>query len=249
MHKPLSALLVLTFLLTATAASAQFSSTRGVNAPEAAPVTVDYLGKDGVKHRKTVMKPVEADKWGNAAGTQYDLAVDGAFEGQTVAVLQFYTLENFDFALPKAALKEKGFSVYRWKGAAPSVAELEAGLKKSCQLWIIASDQRFLTDAHLDVIKKFFDEGHGVYVWGDNDPYYADANAVAQKLFGGSMTGNLAGGVTVPVRKGKKTVGIAPNHDLTTGIANLFEGITIATLHPNDALEPLVCGLRPTETN
>ena len=47
-------------------------------------------------------------------------ARDGAFEGQTVAVLHFYTQEGFDFSLPKRALKEKGFSVYRWMNTAPS---------------------------------------------------------------------------------------------------------------------------------
>jgi hypothetical protein len=242
MSKTLFAALALALVCCASSASAQFNTSRGANAP--APVAKDIAFEDSdgvVKHKRVYVAP-KADSYGNAAGTQYDLAVDGAFEGQTIAVLQFYTLENFDFSLPKAALKEKGFSVYRWSGAAPPVEELKRGLEKSCQLWIISGSERHLTDAHLDVIKEYFEAGHGVYVWGDNAPYYADANAVARKLFGGGMTGNLSGGKTVPVRKGKKKVGIAPNHDLTTGLVHLFEGITIATLEPNDALEPLVYG-------
>jgi hypothetical protein len=41
------------------------------------------------------------------------------------------------------------------------------------------------------VIKKFFDAGHGVYIWGDNKPYYANANYVAEALLGTKMLGNL----------------------------------------------------------
>jgi hypothetical protein len=56
----------------------------------------------------SVKVKVDVDQHGNDQRSQYDLAVDGAFEGQTVAVLQFYTGEGFDFELPKAALKQKG---------------------------------------------------------------------------------------------------------------------------------------------
>ena len=51
--------------------------------------------------------PVKAkDDYGNVKGNQFDLAVDGAFEGQTIVVLQLYP---FEFDAPTAALKEKGF--------------------------------------------------------------------------------------------------------------------------------------------
>lgn len=78
------------------------------------------------------------DNHGNAAGSQYDLTVDGAFEGLTVAVLHLYTGENFDFRQPEQALRQKGFQVHRWRGGAyndtitgvPSPAELEAVLKR-----------------------------------------------------------------------------------------------------------------------
>ena len=33
-----------------------------------------------------------ADRYGNAAGSAFDLGVDGAFEGLQVAVLQFHTI-------------------------------------------------------------------------------------------------------------------------------------------------------------
>ena len=170
---------------------------------------VHFDARKGREVIKKVEVRVAADSYGNPQGNQYDLAVDGAFEGQTIAVLHFYTGEGFDFELPKNALKEKGFSVYRWINNAPSVKDLEEGLKKSCQLWIISDSYAKLSKEHIDVIKKFFDSGKGVYIWGDNQPYYADANAVARALIGVEMSGNTMGAQVVNLQKENHKVGLS----------------------------------------
>jgi len=193
--------------------------------------------KDG--SGKVRFTEVKKDSHGNAHGNQYDLAVDGAFEGQTIAVLQLY---SFDFEQPKAALKEKGFSVYRWIGNPPTASELDKALEKSCQLWIISDMTRKLNEDHLKVIKKYFDAGHGVYIWGDNEPYYADANAVADYLFGGTMTGNLMGDQTVGLQMSENKSGLKRGHLITTGLEYVYEGITIATIGQNSKLEPILYG-------
>ena len=185
---------------------------------------------------------VEADQHGNAEGNQYDLAVDGAFEGETIAVLHLYTDEGFDFSLPKAALKEKGFSVYRWIDNPPDPKELEESLKKACQLWIISSHTQKLNEEHLKVIKKFFDSGKGIYIWGDNNPYYADANYVSEYLFGISMTGNLPGNQVVGLNTKNNKSGLIQNHLLSTGLQNIYEGITIATIQNHKDFTPMIYG-------
>ena len=185
---------------------------------------------------------VDADEHGNAEGSQYDLAVDGAFKGETVAVLHLYVGEGFDFSLPKAALKEKGFSVYRWINNPPSANELEEKLEKACQLWIISSNVQKLNSKHLKVIKKFFDSGKGVYIWGDNEPYYADANYVSEHLLGVKMLGNLPGNKVVGLNNKKLKTGLAPGHLITTGLEYVYEGITIATIQSNSTLTPLIYG-------
>ena len=82
-----------------------------------------------------------------------------------------------------------------------------------------------------------------MYIWGDNQPYYADANAVAERLFDGGMDGNLPGTVTVTLRNGGlDQPGLTVGHDITTGLEYLYEGITIATIRPNEMLSPLVVG-------
>jgi len=204
-------------------------------------------GKDAkVENSLSTKVQVKSDYYGNAEGNQYDLAVDGAFDGETVAVMQLYS--GFSFDEPQAALKEKGFSVYRWIENPPTPEDLEKALEKSCELWIISDSYQKLTPEHLKVIKKYFDAGHGIYIWGDNDPYYADANYVAQELIGVSMHGNLEGGQNVGLMKGEKysdnpaLSGLMPNHLITTGLQNVFEGITIATIDQNNTLTPLIYG-------
>lgn len=232
----------LSLALSSVAMASPYGAARGQNAPTVA-VEREVPQEDGSTKTEVVYQKAAADSYGNAAGNQYDLVVDGAFEGQTVAVLHFYTQEGFDFSLPKAALAEKGFSTYRWANQAPSPEELQKSLKKANQLWIISDSGRHLTDEHLDVIEAYFESGHGVYIWGDNQPYYADANAVAERLFDGGMDGNLPGTVTVTLRNGGLTSpGLTVGHDITTGLEHLYEGITIATIRPNEMLSPLVVG-------
>lgn len=185
---------------------------------------------------------VQNDGYGNADGSEYDLAVDGAFKGQTITVLQLYWEEAFDFENPKAALEQKGFNVVRYINNPPSPEQLKEALDQSCQLWIISSNTRKLTDEHLAPIKNFFDEGHGVYIWGDNAPYYADANFVAKELLGVEMHGNLPGDKTVTLQESDKTAGLIRNHLITTGLEFVYEGITIATLDDNKELDPLLYG-------
>ncbi|PHR43662.1 MAG: hypothetical protein COA32_16185 [Fluviicola sp.] len=191
---------------------------------------------------QVVEQEVAKDTYGNPDGNQYDLAVDGAFEGQTVAVLHLYTGEGFDFKLPKEAIEQKGFSVYRWINNPPTPEELEKALEKACQLWVISSSQRKLNDEHIAVIKSFFDSGKGVYIWGDNQPFYSDANAVSKALIDVEMNGNTMGNQTVDIQKGGKKIGLTPNHLITTGLQYIYEGITIATLDDHEDLTPIIYG-------
>ena len=132
----------------------------------------------------------------------------------------------------RAALKEKGLSsVVYPSGSTPSPAELKKALEKSCQLWLISLGAPMLNDEHVAIIKAFFDASHGVYIWGDNDPLYVDANKVASALVPGlRMEGDLAGDKVVGISDGKESVGLRAGHLITTGLEHLYEGVTIATV-------------------
>ncbi len=213
-------------LLTSSTALAQYTPSAGQNAPTKA--YEQRRSASGHLEFVPADKPLAKDNHGNAAGNQYDLAVDGAFDGQTVLILDQVgnTLAN-----TKAALLQKGLSTVVYpRGLTPSVPELRKALSKSCQLWLISTHRALLSDAHIAVIKTFFEAGHGVYIWGDNDPLYVDANRLASALIPGlHMQGNLHGDLVVGLAE-RGSAGVAVGHLITTGLEHLYEGVTIATL-------------------
>jgi hypothetical protein len=232
-------------------------------AVEAAKVYGDHAGENAPHGRKATAR----DRYGNAAGNEFDLARDGAFAGKQIAVLQLSTGEGFDFELPRVALQEKGFELHRWTKV-PSVDELHGVLQRSSQLWVISNGvtSRLMTplpnadrlppalrdlltgpgalDAgHRTVIGDFFRGGRGLYLWGDNEPYFAEANMIAQDLFrGASMSGNLPGQQVVEVQGAPGTPGFVRGHLLTTGLESLYEGFTVASLSESPSLQPLLYG-------
>jgi hypothetical protein len=94
------------------------------------------------------------------------------------------------------------------------------------------------------------------YIFGDNDPYYADANALSQHLVGAEQRGNVPGTKTIGLQsKGEaiiaqQNMGSNPwtgprgfkEHLLFTGMEALYEGNTIATIQKHEQLEPLMFG-------
>lgn len=234
---------VLVLAASATAGDAPYTESAGRNAPAAETRTVDVVQKDGSVRRETRTFEPTRDVHGNAQGNKYDLARDGAFKGNTIAVLHFYTGEGFDFEAPKQALAEKGFGVYRWLNRAPPAQELAEGLEKANQLWVISDcSATHLGPDHLAVIKRYFESGHGVYIWGDNDPCYGDANLVGDHLLGVRMSGNLMGDQAVGIQKDGVGAGVAKNHLISTGVESVYEGITVATIESTTALTPLIYG-------
>jgi len=234
---------ILAACLLSASAHAQYNATAGTSAPTVAQ-DLEVKESDGRVTRKRVYVAPPRDGYGNAQGNQFDLAVDGAFDGQTVVVLHSYTGGGFDFQLPKAALAEKGFSVYRYINVVPSAKELEKTLSKANQLWIISGDTRQLTDAHIAVIKKFFDAGHGLYIWGDNAPYAQDADALSRALFDVEMKSSpWDQGEQVIGRQAKPgETGLRGDQLLSTGIEQIYEGHTIAYLPKPTGLTPLIVG-------
>ena len=182
------------------------------------------------------------DKFGNPEGPEFDLVKDDAFSGLQIAVLHLYTGEGFDFGLPTAALAEKGFSVKRWNNSPPSAGELEKTLRQSCQLWLISDQTAKLKEDHLTVIRDYFLAGRGVYIWGDNDPYLADANALAARLFDGHLFGNVPGDQVVFHKGMHGAGGMVKAHQICSGLECLYEGVTIATIGSNPRLQPVVFG-------
>jgi len=183
-------------------------------------------------------RALNKDKFGNLAGNEFDLAKDNAFTGYQIAILHLYTGEGFNFHLPETALKEKGFSIVRWANIPPSIEEFKRVLNESCQLWIISDVTCKLSSDYIKVIEEFFNSGKGLYLWGDNVPYFADSNAISNKLFGIQMSGDDFADKVLTKKANNKSGFI--EHKITFGLDFLYEGITVATFQNLKNLTPLI---------
>lgn len=178
----------------------------------------------------------DADQYGNANGSQYDLIQDGSIIEAKVVVLNLCS--EIKLREPKAALVRKGFTFLELRDC----KGLSKRLADAAEFWLISDSRRHLTPDALDAIESFFHSGRGLYVWGDNDPYFVDANLVLRRLFNVAMFGNSPGHRVVSMRTAKKKSGLVPGHLVTTGLVNIFEGITIAEVPTTKSLRPLVYG-------
>lgn len=194
---------------------------------------------------RTSIRGVPTDKHGNATGPEWDLAQDGGFLGHTIVVLHLYTGEGFDFQKPTDALRKKGFRIVRYANTPPPEQELSDELANASQLWVISDSKKKLNTGHVKVISEFYEKGRGLYIWGDNSPYHADANTLLENIFSSKMNGNYMANQVV----NEATTSFSPGflqHLVTTGLNHLYEGITISKIELSNGLKPLV---RSTDKN
>lgn len=189
---------------------------------------------------KSNIPGAKIDKFGNPEGAQYDLAQDGSFQGYSIIVLNFCWYCTF--TEPEKALKKKGFIIKEFKSLPPlnELSNLLADDKS--QLWLISGDETHLDSRYVSLIENYFYSGHGVYIWGDNVPWYADANPVLRQIFNTEMFGNVPGQKVLGIQSRPNEPGIIANHPITTGIVNFYEGHTVATVRAVDNLVPLIIG-------
>ena len=178
------------------------------------------------------------DRYGNPQGSQYDLAEDGSFEGYKIVLLNL--CDECGFNNPAIALEKKGFRIEEYK-TLPSLSVLQKVLAgDNTQLWVVGDRVGHMDSQYAALIQRYFNEGHGVYIWGDNDPYYVDSNLLLAKIFGTSMYGNSFGDKVLGIQRDYRGVGIIANHPITTGLVNFYEGITIAEIDVKTVLQPLI---------
>ncbi len=178
------------------------------------------------------------DRYGNPQGSEYDLAQDGAFNGYTIVLLNLCNECNFD--MPRRALEKKGFKIVEYKSMA-SETELRSLLNNDkSQLWVVAHRTGFMNYEHVRIIENYFNSGHGIYIWSDNDPYYVDSNLILSQIFKTRMSGNYYGDHVLGIQQRLGQAGIIANHPITTGIVSFYEGITISNVEMHQGLAPLI---------
>jgi len=107
--------------------------------------------------------------------------------------------------------------------------EFLAKLNKSDVAWIISGPNWIsagIETKFVEEVVKYHQQGGGLCLWSDNDPYHVHSNAITEKLFNAKVYGCDScqkelklGDPKIPEHFGR--------HIITTGITKLYEGHTV----------------------
>ena len=119
----------------------------------------------------------------------------------------------------------------------PPLPEFSKLLHPSCQLWILSGNGSCqLSKKHIKrIVKYVVHEKKGLFLWGENDPFNVEANAVLAELpmFQGpnkvELQGNFMGDTVLTESTSAGAPGFK-NHLVTTGLQSVYEGITVAAV-------------------
>jgi hypothetical protein len=165
------------------------------------------------------------DQYGNPTGRIYDLGRDGAYKEFCILIGQFY---DFDMQKPIDALKVKGFQVKHVKTENECITELASNRYQI--VWIISSSQ-IQNPSFMSALTAFHSSGGAIFLFADNTPYICHASEFLKPKFGITVEGDYYGGKTLTYKEtGHLQTGHFGQHEIFTGITNLYEGITIC--HP-----------------
>jgi hypothetical protein len=153
-------------------------------------------------------------------------------DSNIIVLVQSYP---FNTSVIREVLKESGFSIVIYSSGPPDAETLERELSGACQMWWSGGPKRTVTEDHIEIVSRFFASGGGVYLWGDNNPLYVDTNILGKRLAGVSMEGDTPGNNII----GPDDLS---THPVNNGVERVREGVSIATINPNDILQPIMYG-------
>jgi len=189
--------------------------------------SVEGLLKDG---------RTKLDAHDNPLGSQYDLPRDGTMQEHTLVFCWFTRVDDCSYNMPVKALRAKGFNVVVHDARKSTTQQMMVSLLKADVVWLVSGKE--ILEAgfaqFLDALEAFHRRGGGIFVWGDNAPFFAHANALLSRLFpneGISLEGNDHGSQIMKSHDNGLTPGrFTRNHLIMTGLNSLFEGVTISYL-------------------
>ncbi len=195
-----------------------------------------------------------------------DWLKNGEFKGKKILIACWYSEGSGQEAIPlnnvPKVLRDLGFAVDILR----SPAHLPA-LESYDELWLVSGSGSQFSPDDVARVKKYLASGKGVYVMADNTPYTHEANVLGKALHGLSVSGDYAGGQTVNVmppgavkkmfedamKRGDmekltemRRAGFlngklyAEDHELLSGISQIFEGITLCHLDPTPDVDVIL---------
>ncbi len=188
------------------------------------------------------------------------------FKGKKILIACYYWEGNAVDSVPMnnvpAVLRKLGFTVDVLKSPPhlPSLTPYD-------EVWIVSGSGGPFDTSDAAKIKTFLDSGKGVYVMADNTPYIHEANVIGGLLHGISFDGAYLGDKTinvVPPGTIKKLIDeamkkedmeklieyrragwfngklYAEDHELLTGISQIYEGCTLSSMTASPDLEVII---------
>jgi len=174
------------------------------------------------------------DKFGNPIGHEYDFGGGDEARLQGEKVLLYSVLSNYETNLLTGphlpnAMSQRNLKMDVIHHALGGQSLDDRLLGGYSQLWFLSDDKPVLDNQQIDIIVRYVEAGNGLAVWADNEPFYADANRLTQRLISVTFSGNrTADQIMVP--GDRLSPGHFIDHPLTQGVNNLYEGITICTI-------------------
>ena len=195
-----------------------------------------------------------------------DWIKNGEFKGKRILIACYYWEGNSSESVPlnfvPKVLRDLGFTVDILRAPAHL-----PDLSKYDETWVISGEHSTFDHSDVVKLKEFLKKGHGVYVLADNTPFVYEANVIAGELYGTHLDGMYNGGQVIHVvppgrvkqmveeamKKGdmEKLANLrragyldgklyAEDHELLSGIDEIFEGITVAAQTPVKDLEVIL---------
>ncbi|KAN0015982.1 hypothetical protein ACTFIU_005932 [Dictyostelium citrinum] len=167
---------------------------------------------------------VELDQYSNPKGIEHDLGVEGAFTQFTILIGRFYNYSDLECIKD---LKSKGFQTVE----ALTQKDFITKLPQSDLALIISgytNDNTTTEQEFTDKVEEYHKVGKGLFIWNDNTPYTLHGNWVTQRLYGITANGNEPGKQDLTLGNGLDKQHFS-SHLVTSGIVNLYEGITISS--------------------
>ncbi|KAN0029721.1 hypothetical protein ACTA71_007857 [Dictyostelium dimigraforme] len=182
---------------------------------------VHYYTENAGTHINT---NVELDQYSNPKGVEHDLGVEGAFTQFTILIGIFY--DGTDLECIKD-LKSKGFQIVESRTQKDFIEKLP----QSDIALIISgyrNDNSTTEQEFTDKVEAYHKVGKGLFIWNDNTPYILQGNWITNRLYGVTAAGNEPGKQDLTLGNGLDKQHFS-SHLVTSGIVNLYEGITISS--------------------
>ncbi|CAF1687034.1 unnamed protein product, partial [Adineta ricciae] len=211
-----------------TAPSSSSSNTTTVSS-NTATISAPLQAYNDVKGKSDITDALAYDCHWNPIGREYDLGRDGAFMGFSILIGQLYIgIPDTQMQNSIDALKVKGFHVKHVKTEDDCIKELDSNQYQVA--WIISNSD--ITNRNIiPSMTTFHSNGGAIFLFADNTPYVSHANEFLGKKFGVTVEGDYHGATTLTyAENGHQQKGHFGQHEIFTGVKNLYEGVTIC--HP-----------------